>query len=452
MKSRARVRQILKRSLFLSLFLLFSLFQTETTMAQDNSNQTPATQTPDPELDALKRQVERAKLEKELAEAQRAAFDAQLPKTQTKGPEGNVTLQAGAGYFSEILAYRTLSDTSTKIFDLVKNKLTDPVILTDQLDVSTNDALWRLIDLKLTDFDGRFDNALNRYPLKADGSVDVVNAEAVPAALLAAPAILGAAADIAAFFRVNREITARTVTLSVRALLAEMAKKLLAENKQVLMPSLLIGGQGKLFTRLADLQTKRRTLADRREKIRDTIKPDPVLLEQLGKDLAAKREELAKVKEKDPKDPRIPGLENDVQDLDQRRADQARKVAAWKRATDEIDPLIQEFNALETTLTSRPTGQAQSPLEAVATVDVIRSQGAQAKVLYVSVVSQGAEVEITKTAWTSGRISYIGGSVVSFFLVSGGENGKLEASGMIPAHLSDSFKGSIGSGELRATK
>jgi hypothetical protein len=448
-------------SWLIALLFLFPTLFAETAMAQD----TPPQTTTSPELDGLKRELERAKLEKELAEArqavavaERAEFDAQLPKTQTKGPEGSVTLQAGAGYFSEILAYRTLSETSQYVADLIDTKLTDStnpnnltkftVILTDQFDLSVNDALWQLIDVKLKDFDGRFDATLARYQ-KADGTLNLVQAEAVPAALLAVPAILGAAADIAAFFRVNREIAGRTVTLSSRALLANMASAIIKKGNAVIIPALRIGGQGTLFSRLSDLQAKRRSLVTLRERIRDEIKPNPALVEQLGVELTAKRAELAKIKEKDPKDPGVSQIQEQIEAIDQKRADEGRRIARWKRVTDEIDPLIQEFNALETTLTSRPTGQSQSPLEAVATIDIIRSKGDEAKVLYVSVVSQGGEVEITKSAWTSGRISYVGGSVVSFFLMQGGPDGGIELAGTVPAHLADSFKGSMGAQGLK---
>lgn len=408
---------------------------------------------PSPEVEALQREIQRAKLEEELAkarkeaaEANRAAFEAQLPKTQTKGAEGSVTLQAGAGYYSEILAYRTLRSTAKEIADGVAPKPVElegagaarTIILTDHFDLAANDALWQLIDLKLKDFDARLDDALQRH-VPSEDSGPMFKAEVVPAALLAVPAILGAAADIAAFFRVNREIAARAVTLSGQALLAEMASALVENKVSVVIPSLRIGERGNLFHRLSELQAKRRRLAERRLAIHDQIKPNPVLLEQIGSDLAAARQALAQIQPVNAQDPRIATLENEIRDLVQRRAEETQKVAAWTRVTSDIDPLLQELVALETTLTSRPTGEVQSPLEAVATIDVIRALG-DAKVLYVSVVSQGGEVEVTKGAWST-HVSYIGGSVVSFFLMSAGVQGVLEQSGIVPSHLTSSFKG-----------
>jgi hypothetical protein len=447
--SRRVLRHELWKASVLGGLLLLSPFLTETTMAQTTTTPTTPTPTPtSPEIEELRRQVERAELEKKLTEFERAELVAKLPTSQTKGPDGSVTLKDGAGYYAELLAYGTLRTTAAAIAEEVKSKITGKtVVLSDQFDLATNDTLWQLIDSRLTDFDGRLQALIDRYQANdGSGGINVTEVEAVPAAaLVALPAILGAASDIAAFFRVNREITGRAVKLSNRALLAEMAKALLAQGP-VVVPSLRVGATGSLVTRLSALQEKRRKVNEIRTAVRKHIAPDPVRLEQLTTQLTAKRAELAELRKAGAPAATIQVVTQEAQRIETDRVREATRIDRWKRATDEIDPVLQEFTALETTLTSRPAGQAQSPLEAVAGVDVIRSLGGNGKTLLVSIESQGAEIEVTKTAWTSGRISYIGGSVVSFFLLD--DKGTLQAAGTIPQHRAASFRGAKGATAL----
>ena len=58
--------------------------------------------------------------------------------------------------------------------------------------------------------------------------------------------------------------------------------------------------------------------------------------------------------------------------------------------------------------------------------------------LYVGIAGQGGEVQITKSIWTGGRISYIGGSTSVYFLTDGA--GVLYAAGA----KSDYLKGWYG--------
>lgn len=428
----------------------------EITMAQDSEE--PTTEPTNPALMPLEEELARLDLEKkiaerkkEIAEAEQATREAKLPETDTEGLEGTVTLQDGAGYYSEILAYRTLSKTSDNLADKVRKSLeNETVVLTDEFDLSQNAALWEIIHGKLKDFEQRFDALLKQYPLRDDGTIDMTKPETLLAAATVIPAFLGAAADIAAFFKVNREIKARTVSLSNRALLSEVAHAILPQEGQngatILIPSLRIGGKGKLTAKLEDLRGKRREAAARREKIRDQLDLDPVRLEKLTKKLASKEAEKAKLEGTGDDPAKVAALEQEIQQLTEERLPLSRRAARWKEITEQFDPLIQAFDALDSTLTTRPSGEGQAPLEAVATIDVIKGQTPAPWLLYLEVVSQGAEIEITKSMWSSGRISYIGGSVVAYFLLDG--DGKLISSGALPRHLASSFKGRRGAQTL----
>jgi hypothetical protein len=407
----------------------------------------------DPNAD-LKTQIERAKLEKDLAvaekekaEAERDELAAKLPKSEAKGPAGNVTLKEGAGYFGEIQAYRTLTSAAESVSKAVDDKVRGKtVVLSQHSDLVTSDRLWRVIDLKLTDFDARFEDLTRRFTDDA-GNVELFSPQG--GLLVALPAILGAASEVAAFFRVDRELIGRQVTLSVQALLAETATKLTA--KRVILPSLQLRAEpSELIKKLGSVQAKRRAAVELRERVRSTIKPDaaeaPRIQNQLTK-LDAKLEELKKAGGNQTE---IKKLTDEIDAQETKRDAALRRVDQWEQAKAQFDLVVSEFGTFETTLTTRPAGQNTSPLEAVAIVDTIRSAGDDVYLLYVDIVSQGSETEITKTAWTSGRISYIGGSVVTYFLANG-KSGDLEASGMLPNHLASSFKGGRGAESMAET-
>ncbi|MEP7012174.1 MAG: hypothetical protein ABJC13_17770 [Acidobacteriota bacterium] len=259
----------------------------------------------DPRITELEAEVARATLEKNLAtlrkeaaEAQQAELVATLPKTTTKGVTGDVTTKDGAGYFAEILAYRTLKVASGQVAEATKGKTSEKtVVLTDQFDLAANDALWQLIDLKFSDFEKRFTWLLDtRYKPKDDGSFDLTTQQGGILALVALPAILGAAADIAAFFRVNRDLIGRLVTLSSRALLAEMAAAVRVNCKEVIIPGFHVGGQGLLYKRLGDLQGLRQRTAELRAKLQDQIKPNASEVDRQSADLKAAEQKLEKLR------------------------------------------------------------------------------------------------------------------------------------------------------------
>jgi hypothetical protein len=412
-----------------------------------------------PEIKALQAEVERAKLEKELAEAQQLAaeaarkeLEAGLPKSATKGAEGSLTVGGGGGYYAELLAYKALENSSVSLGETLKADLDDQtVVLTDLVDLDKDDVLWQIIDAKLTDFEGRFDALDKQFPSRTDDKekVDVTKLELAATALVALPAMLGAAADIAAFFRVNREIAGRTVTIGNRSLLASVAGaiKRKSPRARVIVPNLRMNATNSLVNRLSETQKKRREAVRKREAIRLELAFDPSQKENLTAGLTAKRVELERLTKANASAPQLQKVEGEIEKLSRELTGIANKEAMWARISEQFSAVITAFDSLEATLTSRAAGQALSPLEAISTIDAIRSLSSK-KVLVVGLASQGAEMEITKSAWTSGRISYIGGNVLSYFLIS--DTGEVEAAGTRSSHVADSFKGKDGPKNLAA--
>ena len=101
-----------------------------------------------------------------------------------------------------------------------------------------------------------------------------------------------------------------------------------------------------------------------------------------------------------------------------------------------MDKEIDAARKLVTTLISY-TDSTASPLEEIATIDFIR-QHPYAKILHLTIVSQGAEIETAEASLSRGRISYIAGVVVTYFLTNA--EGKYFQSGNAYKMKTKSFK------------
>jgi hypothetical protein len=318
-----------------------------------------------------------ATLRKEIAEAERAALEAKLPSSDTKGVDGTVTLAENAGSYVEILAYKTLSESAEEIHRRIRAVAPGALVLVDDPEVGRAGALREVIDLRLTDFAVGFDELIRKYSPKPPAAPE---AAALPLLALL-PSLLGAAADVASFFRVNRKLTGREVNVDNEGLLAETARVLVANGRTVMIPSLAIGAPSSLARRLSALWAQRREAGELREKI---------------------------------------------------KADEN----AWKEAKGDFE-ILDAFEAYAATLTATPSGGGPSPLESVAAVDRLH-EDPDARLLYVNVVSQGGEVETTEGTFKKGKITFIAGTVVTFFLI--GRDGELLASGLIPQQRNERFK------------
>ncbi|MEM1177084.1 MAG: hypothetical protein AAGM22_01970 [Acidobacteriota bacterium] len=426
----------LHASLLVSFFFLFLLGTPEAAVTQTDDAASEAETEIDPALKDLADEVARLELEKKRAEALKAIAVADrdtaaagLSTTEATGKEGSAKLDDGAGYYAELVAYATLGESAGKIVEALGTETADKaVILTEKADLSAEAALYDVILLKVSRFQDEFDQLTSDFSL--DGQRSGLQQESLAITALTVSSLLGAAADIAAFFKVDREIKSRSVSLSKRALIAEVAQRMTA--KKVLLPELTLAGARSLIPTLEAAQAmksqqieprlraiKRR--AGQTKKDRDVAKAN---LDNLKK---AKAEANQVVQARG-------ALKLAEEALAAVQADQLRLEAAVTGFTNMVDAL-----------SSAPAGGGKSPLETVATVDLMRSDK-NALLLYLDIPSQGAEIEIVDSVWSSARISYIGGSVVVFFLLD--QDGSILASGSIPRHGASSFKGTDGSESL----
>jgi hypothetical protein len=352
-----------------------------------DGEQPPAEPPKDPAVLAREKERDLAVLEKEIAEAKQAEAAAEAPDSTTKGKEGTVTLgETKAGYFAEVLAYKTLTGAARDIAAKVSCDADRRVLITDQLDLSQTASLWNLLDLKVRQQELVLDNLDRTHDDKGEKLTE-------SAALTILPALLGAAADVASFFKTNQELYARTFTLNNQALIAEVSGALLAKNCGVALPGLDISSTGNLRERISKLFDQKRALQEK--------------LSSIGK---AHQERMDKLEGND------------------------KAVAAvrqqWLGISEKFAAAFKTFDALMETILTPSEADQKSPLEVVALIDSIRAKKDNPLLLFASIVSQGGDVEITTSVWTGGRVSFIGGSVTVFFVTD--SKGNLQASDTLP--------------------
>jgi hypothetical protein len=351
-------------------------------MPEDDEKTKSDTETP-PESEEAKRLQEKktlAELRRDIAVAEKKELEAKLPASDSKGLDGKTTLADKAGYYAEILAYRTLSDTAAEISKQLGGEVTQrSVILVDTLDFNHDLATWDIIHLRLTGFDQTFDRLLSQTE-----ETPVTESVAPAVSLLAAlPSLLGAASDVMSFFRANRTLTGRAVTVSNEALLAEAARHLKGVAKRVVLPGYRLGGSGELVKLLASVQAKRQRAAARHDQLKETLPADE-----------------------------------------------------WKKMEPQFQ-VIAGFDDFLNGITKLPAAGGDSPLDAAVRVDWIRTDP-EARILYLKVVSQGGDVETVEKKLGKDRITYLAGTVVVFFLVD--TESIVLASGSVPRHHTERFR------------
>lgn len=411
-----------------------------TTETKSQENEPEVTET-NPVVEALELQKKISELEKDLAIAKRDALLTKLPSSETKGASGSVTLGEKTSYFAEQLAYETLADAADEIATAV-GKGPGTMVLTDELDFATKKHLWGLIKGRLESFSVEFNNILDRTKNVQDAD-DLGAVESVGALLTALPAVLGGIADVAAFFKVDQEIRGRDVELNKYAIMAEVARAM--NDWNVVLPKLNTSKEGALVKLLDEVKALERSAKARRRELEALVKKPLASLAEKRKALKALQGELAKLEKATNKDnakiaarnAEIDALEDEIQPL-------TNLERVWKGNAADFDALLAAWKEYEKVITVGSSDKA-APIESLALVDLIEAiDGAHR--LHVDIVSDGAEVHITKSIWSSGRISYVGGSVCVFFWVD--DKGKIKKSDSISLWKAKSFKARKGSEKL----
>lgn len=365
----------------------------------------------DPVLEALERQKKIAELEQAIAEAEKARLAAKLPTTKGSGNAGEVTFGEGSGYYAEILAYRAMTEVAQKLAaDIGKPGADDEKILVVADENFVKSApLWEIAKNRIEDATNKVADLLQQYP----PDHDFRNQEAVAAVLTTATAILGAAADIASFFRSELEVTARTANVTATSLVAATAASLKLKGWRPVLPLSSVA-KPTLLEKVETLQQSRRDLAQRRHKLEASVQPALKKLAELNLELAEATEALKTARAATPPVAgTIGAAEQRVRGLQVQLLPFGTTKGRWDKAAAEIDATVAATDVLIKALLEAPDGK-MSPIETVTAIDRAKSDP-NLRILRLEISSQGGEMHVSKSVWST-RLTYVGGVAVSYLL------------------------------------
>jgi hypothetical protein len=289
-----------------------------------------------------------------------------LQKTEKAGLKETVTINAG--YYAELMAYEAVEDSADEIVNQIKTaigqeKIGDPLIILGKTDLVDGAALLTLLKMRLEDSKNVLNSAIKKYDdakkkakkrVKAKAKKKVQEEEMVEA--LPLPEIVSAAPVIMCLVESIAEFFNTNNTITARAV-------------TIKEQALIAAVANKLKTeKFSEIILPQRSLQFQ----------DRGLFKEI-KELMQKREELLKFK-----------AENNLGHANSCIDDEI-KAAAKLIAT--FNEKIAEFALIE---------QIQ--------------QKSNARLLYLRTVSQGGEIEKTQSRIFGGRVTYIGGVIISYVL------------------------------------
>lgn len=300
----------------------------------------------------------------ELAKLQGDILKANIAPSENKGLKGKVEIKDGAGYYAEILAYYALDDCAEEIAKSIVNKINNQktLIILENSDLSEKALLWHSVFTELKLLNDELKTFINNYSAKNSESLKTrsINFPKIATtALGAAPIILGAISNITSFFRTDRTIIKKEVEVKTQSLIAAISKKIntLNNNIKILLPNKNLKFNGKLQTEFTNLiKNKNRLLTLEKNLNKNKLKINSDYL---------------------------------------------------KKTITATETIIEAF--------TKKTDGEFSLLKSVATIEKIMIQ-TNPYLLYLSIATKGGEIETSQSAFSQGRVSYLGGIVVSYIM------------------------------------
>jgi hypothetical protein len=385
-----------------------------------------------------------ADLRKSAAESDKAATDARkaavadsLPTFTSKPIEGNVTVDAASGYFAQLLAYDALRSLADDIVGelLATGALTDDskVYLATSGDQLQATGQRLVISGKLNAYKYAF--KLLDEAVKRENQTRLSFHEESLAALDALPALVGVAADVAAFFRQERGIYGKTVTVPPALMAQTVAGAWLrrahvksADGKSTMPtvefvdPTAIIKlpetqRDAALINVLAGLEMSSIKLSSDREIISKQLENDKLAL-------ASQKTSLADLEKTTGEKP-TPKQQDQIAIADS-------KIRTATNLLDRLTVILTGYRSFADSLLAVASGESQSALAKVFYNDVLNSDPAtKVYLLQVQVASVGGEMETRKWLWSSGKVYHRAGAVCVYTLFD--RSGRIAAAGMVAA-------------------
>ena len=185
---------------------------------------------PDPEIQRLQRELDRATLQAQIAQQRKSALADSLPPSDVKPLEGTTSVE-GDVIETEILAYRMLRKLAAKIATDVEQATNGRSILIHSEADMTGLTAFRAFDQQMTHLADAFDELA---PKKEEESALASPFIALVVATAAAKTLI----DLAALFRGDRAISGVPITIEDLALVSEVGGALARRKRKVFVTQL----------------------------------------------------------------------------------------------------------------------------------------------------------------------------------------------------------------------
>lgn len=386
-----------------------------------------------------------ADADKAAADANKAEIAALLPTVAGKVLEGNITADDKSGYFAQLLAYDALKSLSEIIVgEIVATKTLvaeDRVYLTATPDQLQATGLRLLVTTRLDNFTLAFGQFKKAYELDPGGSPRFLSGQESLAELAGLPALVGVAADVAAFFRQDRSIAGKAVTVDAHLMNQAVAgtwqrlrSKLVAEGKDpmpavtFIMPGAIVRVdpvlKAKLITdKLGGMESDYTDLGARRDGVEQVIARLKLVQAEKTTALAALKAAAAT--------PPTPAQGEAIRQTEAELRTLTSDLGQMVKHNTSLTAVLTSYRAFADSLLAVPSGETQSPLAKIFLNDILVNEADRVFLLHVSVASIGGEMETRKWLWGPGTIRHRAGAVCLYTLYRA--TGEIAASGLVAA-------------------
>jgi len=385
-------------------------------------------------LEADKKEQEQKILDAEvaIAAAKRKKLTDQLPSTETKGKEGVITINDGAGYYSKVLALNSMQEAANSIAeDLIgpvvgnatpENKLTGNVVfIVSGMEISDLAGKWSVLNSRVEANMKLLSDNMTYLGDNPKTFVDTGEEGAGFAALAAAPAILGGIADLTKFFRTDSTLTNVDVTANESAFQVALirALKTKKETLQIYKPNLAVKGDSHLANQYHALVVSRNGLQHRLD---ETLTEFDIQIATESRDKAEIEEKLkaykAKIKDETPTSAQEEAIGDFEFQIKQKTAQIDKLTKHKARTKTRIDAIILSAKTISDFMTTKE-GDAESPLTVLRSFDLLKTKldtQANPRLLNASLTQVGGEYLVQKGSFVTDKVSYLGGSTVQYEL------------------------------------
>jgi len=436
--------------------------------------------TEDAESLALELELLKSKRRTEILEQRLARFKSLVPGSSSKGREGLVTVESGAGYLTEWVARSTVRALARRIAKNASSGLTadDRVLIVDSPKLIEADWRRKLIQARLGQIkadlearEGQLAGALAlvkvveqpvQDPARTSESGGAANVEgarrvvdalhmgtpsadtagegsgtdapAAPATAVASglstagsiAALLGGAADVLSMVRTDYQVSKRDVQLTSASLAAEIVARLRESQPctKFILETFSLLGESAVLDELEEVMTLRNALAQSADALRGFVGDDrllPLYVERLAQAIKA-RDALSTAAPATEKANARVAVEKAEDDITLANANERPAV---RQARSVLDGSVSQIVAVDAEIRAFLETPAEGGLPPIISAGIIarlkvpfKREPTFTHVLYVGVDNSGGEIVTRKGLFQpSGRVNYLGGAAGTWVLI-----------------------------------